>query len=240
MLRDYLQKKNENYEISYMTIRKAIGFLGIGLPIVLWIGMKIRGCGFMPDSISNYYFTRMGTVMTGTLCVVAMFLFAYRGKEKIDTIVSNLASVFALGIALFPNQVDFCEPNCYVVLVTSTSLVMNLHFISAGLFLLTLAGMSLFLFTRTNQIEIKKPKRNRNRVFRICGWTIVVCVAILGAYFAYTSLIKPGFEIKQFIFSFESIALVAFGIAWLTKAEIFFPDPPEDVKVDDGSKSMIN
>ena len=87
-------KSTENKErsliISYMTLRQAIGWLGILLPFALLIGNYLislvtdfeTGCNPFKMSISDYYYTRMGEVFVGTLCAVALFLFCYNGKKK--------------------------------------------------------------------------------------------------------------------------------------------------------------
>jgi hypothetical protein len=99
----------------------------------------------------------------------------------------------------------------------------------AGIFLLCLAVMSLRFFTLTDG-ELRypdhklTPKGKRNRVYKWCGWTMVASVSILGIYFLLRKF--AGLDLKTFpiIFLFETIAVVAFGISWLTKGETLWPD----------------
>jgi hypothetical protein len=56
------------------------------------------------DSISDYYSLRTRDAFVGVLFVVAWFLFAYRGYERKDDLAGDLACLFALGVALFPNS----------------------------------------------------------------------------------------------------------------------------------------
>jgi hypothetical protein len=56
--------------LSYLTLRKAVGWIGLTLPIILAIGGFIfqafadRPLKIEP-SVSSYYFTGMGTVFVG-------------------------------------------------------------------------------------------------------------------------------------------------------------------------------
>jgi hypothetical protein len=74
---------NNGFVISYLNLRKAVGVLGIALPVVLISIYPLlnKGCR-LPPSISHYFYTNMGSYFTGTLCAVAMFLFSYKGPEK--------------------------------------------------------------------------------------------------------------------------------------------------------------
>jgi len=48
--------------ITYQTLRQAIGYMGIGLPAVLLLGIVTIGkCPSILDSISHYYYSIMGT-----------------------------------------------------------------------------------------------------------------------------------------------------------------------------------
>ncbi|MGB0789115.1 MAG: hypothetical protein ACPGQR_06225, partial [Marinirhabdus sp.] len=75
-----LQNKND-LVVSYLTLRNAIGIIGIALPIVLLLGsVALFECDELHQSISHYYHTRMRNVFVGALCAVALFLFCYKGS----------------------------------------------------------------------------------------------------------------------------------------------------------------
>ena len=79
------------FVISYMTLRKSVGCLGIALPFVLAFGLMFdrylaleRWQWFVEPSISAYYHTDMRNIFVGILCAIGVFLFSYRpytGKE---------------------------------------------------------------------------------------------------------------------------------------------------------------
>ena len=67
---------NQGLVISYLTLRKLVGLLGMLLPFVLFFGYLIfeRDCTF-PPSISHFYYTDLGNCFVGTLWAVSLFLF---------------------------------------------------------------------------------------------------------------------------------------------------------------------
>lgn len=100
------------------------------------------------------------------------------------------------------------------------------HLACAATFLLCLAIMSLVYFPKTNATTLRKPdgsltqKGKRNIVYKICGWTIIICLVALCLYF----IVKPDLGSFPVIFVCETIAVEAFGFSWLTKGETLWPD----------------
>jgi hypothetical protein len=77
--------------ISYYTMRRAIGILGITLPLILVAGSSLFGpCEEVQISISAYYHTNMRNIFVGLNCAVALFLFAYRGHDWMDNLAGYL------------------------------------------------------------------------------------------------------------------------------------------------------
>ncbi|MFC2096890.1 DUF998 domain-containing protein [Bacteroidota bacterium] len=205
--------------VSYMNLRKMIGILGFVFPIILVIGSVIAGGQEqIQNSISYYYHTNMRDVFVGVLCVVALFLFSYRGYDRIDNIAGNIACFLALGVAFFPTAHH--DPT----LITN-SIIGKIHLISASLFFLVLTYFSLFLFTKSD--PSKKPskqKKNRNKVFRVCGYIMLGCIITMVIYIAVLKKKFPVLQDYNLVFWFETIALFAFGISWLTKGQLILQD----------------
>lgn len=232
--------------MSYLGLRKAVGWIGIALPFVLPLGkILIEGPG-LQGSISAYYYTAMGNVLVGSMCAIGVFLLSYRYK-KWDIVASILAGIFAIGVALFPTA-PAVDP-------TATQKAISVvHGISAGLFFVTLACISIFLFTKTNPYQTLKPhkpteylslfmvtrtkpglplnprKKRRNIIYRVCGYTIFACIIIIGI--VGIPYIKEHVQQLYPVFWLESLAVFAFGFSWLTKGETILKDRKSDKKFD--------
>ena len=205
---------NDSLVLSYLSLRRAVGLIGIALPFVLACGeILLKGWG-LRGSISSYYYTAMGDVFVGSMCAIAVFLMSYRGYERKDDFAGNLACVFALGVALFPTAPA-------VSVTPRDNVVGALHLFFAACFLLTLAYFSLRLF-RLTAPNPTPQKLQRNKIYTVCGYTILVCVALC----AVVKLLPGNALLLKFspLFWLEGVAVVAFGVSWLTKGEAILAD----------------
>ncbi len=195
--------------VSYLTLRKIIGLLGVSLPILVAVGCIIFGaCTGILESISVYYGTAMRDVFVGILFTVAWFLFAYRGYERKDDLAGDVACVCAIAVAIFP--------------VTSGSgIVRIVHFVAAAGLLLTFAYFSIYLFTKSGGSPTPE-KLLRNKVYRACGGVIVVSVALIPVAKVFAE--GTAIESLQPVFWLETFALWAFGLSWITKGEWILAD----------------
>jgi hypothetical protein len=211
--------------IDYLNLRKAIGIIGIGLPVILLIGEYLfSDCHRIENSISNYYYTVMGHFLVGALCAVALFLFSYKGYDKTDNRVSDLAALFALGVSFFPTSCADHNPACNILTIDSSEFVRIMHNIFAASFFLTTAYMSYFLFTKSNDISTKQ-KKERNIIYKICAWIIAISILLIAVDMSVDwirQLLYP-YKIK---FILETTALWAFGFSWLVKGQFILKDNP--------------
>ncbi len=195
--------------ISYLTLRIVVGVLGVTLPVILVLGSLIfREDEIIQRSISMYYYTHMRNALVGILCAVALFLFAYKGYDYRDNIAGHFAGIFALLVAFCPAE---------------DSYIRIIHLVSAVLFFLTLAYFSLILFTK-GSANPSKQKLIRNKIYKICGFIILGCVALLILYFVLPKSFIDKLSDYKPLFWLESIALWAFGSSWLIKGEFLFKD----------------
>ena len=78
-----LKSDNDSLLISYLSLRKAVGIIGIALPFVLALGnWQLFHANGIEDSISYYYYTSMRGVLVGSLWAIGIFLMSYRGYQK--------------------------------------------------------------------------------------------------------------------------------------------------------------
>jgi hypothetical protein len=228
-MKQHTNKRSDDsgFVMSYLNLRKAVGILGIALPVVLFFGFLLlnKNCT-LPPSISHYFYTNLGTYFTGTLCAVALFLFSYKGPEKKDERAAMVASFCALGVAFCPTNPysDIINDSCISVTLSASKIRNGFHYGFAATLFLTLAYFSLVLFTKTSGLRITKEKRTRNGIYKACGWIILASIA--GIIIVTFMEDKPGedkaLDISTFIF--ETVALFAFGFSWLIKGETFFTD----------------
>lgn len=214
---------NRDMIISFRAIRKSVGWLGILLPVAVYAGTVIFGsCPTLKPSISDYFYTIMGSVLVGVLCAVALFLFTYKGPAPIDEIMSSLAGIFALGIAFFPCNVTDGQSYCNIISRDSSDLRNSIHYCSAAGFFVVLAVMSLWLFRKTDKPNPGVMKRSRNHVYLVCGIIMLAALAAILALKLFGLGEKLGY-LKP-TFWLELIALWAFGISWLVKGELVLKD----------------
>lgn len=204
--------------VSYLTLRKAVGYLGIALPFVLAFGgMLLHGPGIQ-SSISGYYHTGMRDVFVGTLCAIGVFLISYKGYERKDDLAGDLACVFAVGVALFPTAPDV-DPS------SRAKLIGAIHLLFSASFFLTLSYFSLFLFTKTDPAkEPTRRKLQRNIVYRVCGYTMLAALSLIVVVALAPDSAMAGVKKLNPVFWLESIAVEAFGVSWMTKGEAILKD----------------
>jgi hypothetical protein len=206
----------QNVVTSYRDLRRGIGILGLVLPFALVIG----NLGLKP-SISAYYYTDMRNWFVGTMWATGFFLIFYR-YGKPDTVLSSIAGVLAILVALFPTTPEELNPPTHQVVIG------DFHLVFAGGFLLLLAYFCLFLFTRSDVSpqDMTRQKKLRNKIYRGSGIAIIAGVVIAALFELLTS--KAFRDDWHPVFWGEAVAVIAFGIAWLVKGETLFADRPEE------------
>ena len=201
--------------LSYLTLRKVIGFTGFVLPFVLAVGAELITGGGILSSVSAYYWSVMGDVFVGSLFSIGVFFFAYRVYGQEDIFAAQIAAYSAMGIALFPTA----PPEG----VAYEGVISNLHLAFAFIFFSALIYFDLFLFTKTHPgAEPSPQKRKRNRVYIICGYTMAAAMLLLvAARFIPTHSPLVAYHP---IFWLETVLIEAFGISWLVKGEAILRD----------------
>ncbi len=211
---------------SQYRLRKAIGFLGIGLPMVIWVTH-----GKLLSSISHYYYTSSSVFFIGILFSFGLTLIAYKGypkndkkRERIsDDWITTLAGICILITVLIPTKCigsgdSMICCNMDYLFGHSKDFWGRLHLFSAATFIFLLGLMCIKKFTLSENEENKK----RNQFYKLCGYIIWSCIGLLIVLFSLEALIEK-FDFNNYVWGFtfilESIAVWAFGIAWLIKGK---------------------
>lgn len=199
--------------LDTVRLRKTIGWLGFALPWIVLILCVVFNCApeghLFPDSISaTYYFAPTITPFMIILGAAGIVLICYRGYTWVDDLINTLTGIFALCICLFPCfNGGYGQVGTFQVPVEISGWI---HNISAALFFLLLAYNCIFLFTKSSG-EMTRNKKIRNIIYYVCGGgmaTSLVAILFLGSVYSGTWWV-------------EAIALAFFGIAYLTKADVY-------------------
>jgi len=247
---------NKDLVISYLTMRKAVGWLGMLLPFILlfgnmcinsldilnskWVVLKDCYNPYSADhsfksSISHYYYSTVGELFTGTLCAVALFMFCYKGHPKregekglSDSAMTNLAGFFALGVVIFPTSSELCITDSIRTFLSS-DFTGNIHYSFAALFFITLAIMSIVNFRRSENME-EFGKGKDDNYYLWYGIGMISCLVLIGVY----KIIKHYTNAMDFlhpVFCLEAVALICFGLSWLRKGKVDFKYVPRMLKL---------
>ncbi len=115
------------FQISLKAVNKSVGLVALGLPFALLIAGRISGACPTIDSISHYYYTRLGgDLLVGALSFIGvLLLFFYRlpdhkagttgrvdgylGHKPLDIWLARFAGLCAFGVAFIPTDGTGCE-----------------------------------------------------------------------------------------------------------------------------------
>lgn len=144
----------------------------------------------------------------GFLFAISAFLLAYNGESRSEMILSKVAAVAALGVALFP-----CECGVH------DQVIEYVHATSAAVMFLVLAFFCYKFFQRA-RAKAHAQAKTRAIIYALSGITILL--AILALLFDNLSGDLVQARVPRLTFYGERTALIAFGISWLT-ASRFIP-----------------
>lgn len=195
--------KPTRVEIDHHTIRLLVGVIAISLATLTSIfsdtPLKSISASYHEDGWSS-------DIFVGFLFAISAFLLAYNGRSVFEMVLSKIASISALGVALFP-----CSCGGH------QEIIPHVHYVSATIMFLILVAFCYSFFKRA------RSKGHTQAVFRmyiytICGFTILISIALIGLDIILDEAISS--RIIRLTFFCEAVALIAFGIAWLTASRI--------------------
>ena len=215
----------QELSLLFMRMRKCVGIIGVSLPPVLIIGLIVlEGHSKILDSISVYYYSDysdyrvIGNIFDGSMFATGIFLICYQ-YQLLDDIVSTIAGICAIGVALFPTTPPIRYPNELQMIYG------NLHTFFAAIFLGSLAIFSLWLFRKSDKKDPQDrtpEKRLRNKVYFVCGIVILIILVVAGLDLFVPYLHDaPWLQPHHPLIWLEGLAVEVFGIAWFVKGETF-------------------
>ncbi|HEX6526577.1 MAG TPA: hypothetical protein VF070_42155, partial [Streptosporangiaceae bacterium] len=159
--------------------------------------------GHIESSISAYYYTKVGNVFTGALCVIGVFLLAYRFTAfAIDNAVTTLAGICALGVAFF-----HCAPQN----PTPGQLrLADVHLTCAAALFFLLGFISLIIFPH----DVSPTQRLRANLYMALGaliWLSIILMPTLSA------LVGSFYNGSHVFFILETVCVMAFAVSFIVK-----------------------
>lgn len=224
--------------ISYLYLRKTVGWIGSALPLVLVIGNLMLSPASLQGSMSGYYYTHMRNVFVGALCALGVFLIAYAGHNELDRWITNVAGLGAIGVAFLPTKPPVCAGSAKVCafpavrhLSVIQQVVGDVHLVLAAVTFIAL-GLMAWRFGRLDPDRRGAaaetgaapgrpvPQEPRSRLYHWCGYAIWSFVLLAAA----SNLVPAGPRAEgHFLLVFEGLAVLAFGVSWFAKGQTLVP-----------------
>jgi hypothetical protein len=213
----------ENPALSYRNMRAIIGYVGLTLPVVLLLAGAVDG--HIESSLSAYYYTKVGDVFTGALCVIGIFLVAYRlAAWAIDNVATTLAGICALGVAFFHAAPDNAT--------LSQLRLADVHLACAAALFFLLGAISLFIFPR----GISGNQRWRANWYMALGaliWLSIILMPLL-------NFVARSFYDRDHVFVvLETVCVMAFAVSFILKGH-GQPSNPRLDKMADQPQSAVH
>jgi hypothetical protein len=203
----------ENPALSYRNLRAIIGYVGLTLPVVLLLAGVIDGR--LESSISAYYYTKVGNVFTGALCVIGVFLLAYRLTSwAMDNVATTLAGVAALGVAFFhaaPKNATLSQLR-----------LADVHLTCAAALFILLGAISLVIFPIDMSEEEKRKQKWRVPCYRGLGVVILLSIILMPML---NWLAGSFYDDHHVFFILEAICVMAFAVSFILKGHGQANDP---------------
>jgi len=214
--------QNSEFVVSYLTLRQMIGWAGLLMPVTVRLGALIFEGIYSTDSISAYYYTGMRDAFVSTLVLGGALLACYRTPAWHDNVLAIVAGVSAIGLGLFPMSPAFAteilqkypemnELKCYI-----NRGFLGFHFLFVGAFFALTFYLVYFRFSAFTPPMPTRQKLIRNKVYKLCGAAMLVAFIAIGILASTTR--------GASIFWPETVAVVAFAVAWLVKGQTILKD----------------
>lgn len=203
------------YRRAYLVMRIAIGVVGVALPVLLVFGEPtlFDGQPFPRGSLSAYYYSGGRELFVGSLFAIGFFLITYKFLDvSWENALSVLAGGAAIIVALFPTgRPGKGVPANPLQDLLSETTVERIHFVSAAIFIASLAVITCFF--------ARRPVERRRSKFSPKFWTayhlffagLIFAALALAAVAGITSRPDKGLLIA------EVVAVLAFGASWFAK-----------------------
>ena len=194
----------ERLEIDYRTLRLLVGLIALFLASV---ASTLAGAPPITSISASYHAGGPARdVFVGSLFAISAFLLAYNGRSKKEMVLSKVAAVASLVVAVFP-----CGCGSH------PEMIRYLHGVSAAVMFFVLAFFCLS-FRRRAASKGHTQARARSVIYGLCGAAMLLAIGVMAVDTLLSGAISD--RVPRLTFYGESAALFAFGVAWLTASHI--------------------
>jgi hypothetical protein len=246
------RKRDQNQlVICYLYLRKAVGWIGTLLPVVLIAGNALFFTTTLPDSMSSYYYTSMRNVFVGSLCALGVFLIAYAGYDDWDRWITNIAGAGAIGVAFCATKPTVCGAQARTcvspavrMLTTEQNVVGDIHLVFAAIAFIALGVMALRFAKLPPSEELPArgfggwlraalglpqrgqddPRTPTNKRDGVIFRTCGIAILLCVVLAILGNFLPQSFKNDvPVLFIFEALAVFAFGVSWFVKGQTLVP-----------------
>jgi hypothetical protein len=193
----------ERPEIDHRTIKLTVGVVALSLAALTSLFARTAIA-----SISAAYYEggTAQSILVGFLFAASALLLAYNGYSVPDMVLSKIASLAGLAVALFP-----CKCGTHVERFP------GVHDFAAAVMFVILAYFCYSFIKRARTKGYPQAKL-RIKIYAVCGIAILLVIVVLGIdRLTHDALTK---QFSRLTFYGEAVGLIAFGISWLTASRV--------------------
>jgi hypothetical protein len=198
----------EDPALSYKRLRSIIGFVGLTLPLSCTLTAVVDG--HFESSISAYYYTDITIIFTGTLCIIGVFLIAYRfGSFVFEDGATTLAGIAAFGVAFFHTAPSGAS--------LEQLRLSNVHLVSATALFVLLGAISLFVFPA----DVPPDHPIASYWYHGLGgliWLSLILMVVLN------ETARHFYDHAHLFFVLEAVCVVSFSLAFIIKGKATLVD----------------
>jgi len=201
---------SQRHEIDHRTIKLTVGLIAVSIAFLT--------SAFAADkltSISASYFEGglTQTIFQGFLFAISALLFSYKGYSQTELVLSKLASIAAVCIAVFPCEYrgagplppSFIRPEPVIHYTAATVMFLILAYFCFGFFRRALAK---------GHFEAKA----RASIYALCLAAILISISIMAIDAVTQGALTQ--RCSRLTFWCEAGALMAFGFSWLVASRV--------------------
>lgn len=200
-------KKPKSAEINQLTMKLIVGVIAIAIASVTSF---VSTLDHSLLSVSESYFAGdwSRNIFVGFLFAISAFLLSYNGQTRAHMILSRVAALAGIGVAMFPCKCSNRE-----------EIIPYVHYTSAAVMFAVLAYFCIEFYRHAKSKGYRQAVW-RAKIYLACFWTMAVAIAALAVNAIWGQELGIEVRFPRVVFYGEAMALVAFGVCWLVASRV--------------------